>query len=272
MKSDYLFGVGAVALLVCLAVMAGAQKRHDDEVVRNFAATRDKVVTRPTKPKPQQQSQAQARPARPIGLGCTLFMRGPRDTAIRVGVAREFREGDAVRFMIESNINGYLYVFHTENDGPAKMLFPDARLQGGHNFIQAHVPYEAPSSREEDPEFRWFHFDRKVAIERFYLVVTREPLPEVLIGERLVAHCRENPKDCPWRPPTAQWAQLLASANTAARESQSQISGQAQTAVERDRITREVGLPPGAPKPSKVKMNVSPQDGMLLMNVDLIHK
>ena len=56
-----------------------------------------------------------------------------------------------MRFMIESNISGYLYVFHVENDGPAKMIFPDARLQGGNNFIQAHVPREMPSSREEDP-------------------------------------------------------------------------------------------------------------------------
>jgi len=93
-----------------------------------------------------------------------------------------------VRFMIESNISGYLYVFHVENEGPAKMLFPDARLQGGNNFVQAHVPREAPSSREEDLEFRWFHFNQSVAIERFYLLVTWERLPDVLAEERLVAY------------------------------------------------------------------------------------
>ncbi|HZF39164.1 MAG TPA: DUF4384 domain-containing protein [Blastocatellia bacterium] len=268
MKLDYLSDVVATAFVVCLALTAVAQERSDYEVIRNFVGTRDKVVTRPVKSKSQTQLQF----ARPIGLGCTLFKRGPRDTALRISAAQEFREGDAVRFMIESNIRGYLYVFHTENDGPPKMLFPDARLQGGNNFIRAHVPKEVPSSREEDPEFRWFHFNQTVAIERFYLLVTRERLEEVLTGEKLVTHCRDNPENCPWCPSIAQWKQLLTNANTIARESQSRKLGQAQTPVERDRITRDVGLPPGAPSPAKVKMNISSHAGVLLMNVDLIHK
>jgi Domain of unknown function (DUF4384) len=177
-----------------------------------------------------------------------------------------------VRFMIESNISGYLYIFHVENDGPAKMIFPDARLQGGNNFIQAHAPREVPSSREEDPEFGWFHFDQTVAIERFYLFVTRERLPDVLAEERLVAYCRDKSQSCPWRPSAMQWKQLLANADTAARESQSRNFGQAQTTVERDRIVRDVGLPPGAPSPAMIKMNTSPRAEILMMNVDLIHK
>jgi hypothetical protein len=267
MKSTYFSAVATIILLSCLAPAALAQKEND-EVMRNFVSTRDKVVTRPSKPKSQDRS----RPARPIGLGCTIFKRGARDTAARVSARREFRAGDAVRFMIESNINGYLYVFHLENDGPAKMIFPDARLQGGNNFIEAHVPKEIPSSSEEDPEFRWFHFDQAVAIERFYLFVTRKRLPDVLAEDQLVAYCRDNPESCPWRPSDAQWKQLLAKADGAARESQSRKFGQAQTIVERDRIMRDVGLPPGAPSPAKVKMNVSPRAEALMMNIDLIHK
>jgi uncharacterized protein DUF4384 len=268
MKSSYFSGAAAIMLLVCLAPAARAQRENDDEVIRNFVSTRDRVVTHLSKSK----SQDRPRPARPIGLGCTLFKRGPRDAAVRVSARREFRAGDAVRFMIESNISGYLYVFHVENDGPAKMLFPDARLQGGNNLVQAHVPREVPSSREDDPEFRWFHFNQSVAIERFYLIVTRERLPDVLAEERLVSYCHDKPESCPWRPSAVQWKQLLAKADTAAHESQSRKFGQAQTTVERDRILRDVGLPPGAPTPAKIKMNVSPQAEMLMMNVDLIHK
>jgi len=268
MKSIYFSGVAAIILLVCLAPAALAQGEKDDEVIRNFVSTRDKVVFHLSKSK----SQARPRTARPIGLGCTLFKRGPRDTAVRVSAKREFRAGDAVRFMVESNISGYLYIFHVENDGPAKMIFPDARLQSGNNFVQAHAPREVPSSREDDPEFRWFHFNQTVAIERFYLFVTRERLPDVLAEEQLVAYCHNKPESCPWRPSTMQWKQLLTKADTAARESQSRKFGQAQTMVERDRILRDVGLPSGAPTPAKVKMNVSPQAEILMMNVDLIHK
>jgi len=268
MKSSYFAGVAAIIFLICSAPSTLAQREKDDEVIRNFVRTRDVVVTHHSKSK----SQDLPRPARPIGLGCTLFKRGPRDTAVRVSARREFRAGDAVRFMIESNITGYLYVFHVENDGPAKMIFPDARLQGGNNFVQAHVPREVPSSREDDPEFRWFHFNQSVAIERFYLIVTRERLPDVLAEERLVAYCRDKPESCPWRPSAMQWKQLLTKADTAAHESQSRKIGQAQTTVERDRILRDVGLPSGAPTPTKVKMNVSPGAEILMMNVDLIHK
>jgi hypothetical protein len=268
MKSIYFSGVTVILLLGCMAPAALAQRENDDEVIRNFVSTRDRVVTHLSKSK----SQERPRPARPIGLGCTVFKRGPRDTAARVSTRREFRAGDAVRFMIESNITGYLYVFHVENDGPAKMIFPDARLQGGSNLIDAHVPREVPSSREEDPEFRWFHFNQSVAIERFYLFVTRERLPDVLAEEQLVAYCRDNPESCPWRPSVMQWKQLLAKADTAARESQSRKFGQAQTPVERDYVRRDVGLPPGAPSPAKIKMSVSPRAEMLMMNVDLIHK
>jgi hypothetical protein len=138
MKSSYFSGIAAILLLICWVPAALAQGKDDNEVVRNFVSTRDRVVTHRSKSK----SQSQPRPARPIGLGFTLFKRGPRDEAVRVSTGREFRAGDAVRFMIESNITGYLYIFHVENDGPAKMLFPDARLQGGHNFVKAHVPIE----------------------------------------------------------------------------------------------------------------------------------
>src|SRR5262245_12988314 len=113
MKSSYFSSVAAIMLLVCLAPAARAQGEKDDNVIRNFVSTRDRVVTHLSKSK----SKDQPRPARPIGLGCTLFKRGARDTAVRVSARREFRAGDAVRFMIESNISGYLYVFHVENDG-----------------------------------------------------------------------------------------------------------------------------------------------------------
>ncbi len=177
-----------------------------------------------------------------------------------------------MRFMIESNISGHLYVFHVENDGPAKMIFPDFRLQGGGNFIQAHVPKEVPSNREADPEYRWFHFNQTVAIERFYIFVARGKLPDILTEGELITYCRENIDGCPWRPSAEQWKGLLAGVKIAARESESQTIGQTQTQVERDRVTRDVGLPPGAPMPAKVKMNVSPQANLLMMNIDLIHK
>src|SRR3982750_2771356 len=51
----------------------------------------------------------------PIGLGYSFFMRDQGGQAVRVDPAREFHAGDRIRLSLETNVDGYLYVFHTEN-------------------------------------------------------------------------------------------------------------------------------------------------------------
>src|SRR5687768_6419353 len=83
-----------------------------------------------------------AQPA--IGLGYTLFMRDANGDAVRVDPSEVFHTGERVRITLEANVDGYLYIFHSEGDGPPQMIFPDWRLQDGDNAIEAHVPYEVP--------------------------------------------------------------------------------------------------------------------------------
>ncbi|MEJ7709797.1 MAG: DUF4384 domain-containing protein [Pyrinomonadaceae bacterium] len=83
-------------------------------------------------------------------------MRDPAGDAVRVDPTSEFREGDRIRLVLEPNTDGFLYVFHTENDAQPQMLFPDPRLDGGTNRVRAHVPCEVPSSREANEQLRWF--------------------------------------------------------------------------------------------------------------------
>jgi hypothetical protein len=261
-----------------------AQQRDKvDDAREAFLVTRDSyLVTRQKVPVDKGGQPAPgARPtrlpqventgasARPIGLGYTLFKKDADGKPVRVNPQRVFGEGDGVRFMIESNTDGYLYIFHTENDGPPKMIFPDARLKEGDNRIKAHAPFETPS--RDEPGGWWFFFDKQAATERFYIVVTRRPLVEVKSGGTLVEYCEENPKNCPWRPPTNLWNGLLAKAGVA-RMSQSNEFGAAQTEIEREAVTRGVELRPGAPAPSVVKMNVSPKAGMLVARIALVHK
>ena len=96
--------------------------------------------------------------AQPIGLGYTIFMRDVNGRAVRVDPTREFHNGDRIRISLEPNVDGYLYVFHTEGDGPPEMIYPDARLEGGENWIEAHVPIDVPSTLETDERLRWFQF------------------------------------------------------------------------------------------------------------------
>ncbi len=70
-----------------------------------------------------------------IGLGYTLFMRDVNGRTARVEPTREFHNGDRVRISMEPNIDGYLYIFDSEDGGPPQMIYPDARLDGGENWI-----------------------------------------------------------------------------------------------------------------------------------------
>ncbi|HEX8492010.1 MAG TPA: DUF4384 domain-containing protein [Pyrinomonadaceae bacterium] len=210
--------------------------------------------------------------SKPIGLGYSLYMRDANGDPVRIDPARTFRAGDHIRISLETNTDGYLYVFHTENNGQPQMLYPNARLDDGDNFVEAHVPYELPWSGEA-PENRWFVFDNNPANERLYIVLSREPLPAVPTGEQLIAYCRDKGDSCMWRPATDLWSQVRVNAEgKVIVDSKAATYGQKQTESEREATTRGLGLAPASPEPSIVRMNASSNAGVLVTALDLSHQ
>ena len=264
-----------------------AQQADEETTSRGaFLITRAKPGAPVTKEKPPLSAKhkpagnsaaAGKTPTRPaaasnsIGIGYTLYQRDADDHPVRVNPAQVFHSGDAVRLMLEPNIDGFLYIFQTENRQHPTMIFPDRRLQKGDNRIQAHVPYEIPSRTEPDPRFRWFSFTGEAATESIYLVVTREPLPGIPTSNRLVDYCAANAGACPWRPSSEIWATLVSNAG-ATRISRSNSTGQTQTAVEAESVSRSIGLPPEAPEPSIVTLSASANARKLVLKVDLVHQ
>jgi hypothetical protein len=206
-----------------------------------------------------------------IGIGYTFYKSDNSGKPIRVKSDSIFHAGDTLRIVLEPNIDGYLYVFHNEADGKPEMLFPDARLTAGSNRINAHVPYEVPSTKEKDPRFRWFYFDNKPTIERLYIVVTKNPLPGVPIGNELVAYCQTYSGGCPWKPTTDIWGTIRSAVNTPARISLKETIGAAQNEEEQEAIERGIGLPSNAPEPSVVRLNLSGAS-VLVAVLELIHR
>ncbi|HVG28304.1 MAG TPA: DUF4384 domain-containing protein [Pyrinomonadaceae bacterium] len=217
-------------------------------------------------------AQAAPKPAG-IGLGYTLFMRDAAGGAVRVSPAREFKSGESIRLLVESNTDGYLYVFNAEGDATPQLIFPDARLNRGDNRIAAHVPHEIPSGKERDERLRWFVFNDAPASEHVYVVVSRQPLEGVPTGEELVKLCAESGQACAWKPEAEQWAALKA-ANAGDQIALSQLKdeGRAQTNAEREAATRGLGLRADAPLPSVIYMIASSNANVLVATVDLIHK
>lgn len=208
-----------------------------------------------------------------IGLGYTLYMKDANGDATRVDPSHVFHSGEAIRLSLEANTDGYLYVFYTENGSGAQMIFPDARLGRGNNYVRAHVPYEVPSNMEANESLRWFVFDTTPATERVYIVLTREPLPDVPTGEGLVSYCLDTNHSCPWNPSRTLWADLTKEkGQEQVATSKIKDEGRTQTPREREATTRGLGLAADAPEPTIVRMNASSTTGLLVTSVALTHK
>lgn len=207
-----------------------------------------------------------------IGLGLTLFMRDSNGLAVRTDPSHEFREGDHVRVLVESNADGYLYVFNTTDNGKPVMLYPDPELDDAGNYFQAHVPFEIPSSVAAEEKLRWFTFDKYPGAEKLYFVFTREPLGSVPIEDDLITYCRENAGSCPWKPGPEVWAQIQKEMNEPAQSVKAQAVGGAQTSSEHRAATRGIGLNRDDPEPSLIMLTGSTTKNMLVMTLDLVHK
>lgn len=207
---------------------------------------------------------------RAIGLGYTIFERSAKGVAVRTDPKQVFHTGDAVRFMLETNVDGYLYIFNTENDGPASMIFPDPRLNGGSNRVAAHTPVEIPSRKEADPEARWFVFKAPASVEKVYFVVTRAPLPGVPPPADLASY--QASYGTYWQPSAPVWEAVTRGKGIKVDESLLARYGQAETAEETDALTRSIGLPKTAAQPTVVRVNALADSEIHVTVVDLAHE
>ena len=206
-----------------------------------------------------------------LGLGLTLFMRDSNGSAVRTDPSRVFQKGDRVRVLLETNSDGYLYIFNTTNDGPAVMIYPDADLDEAGNYVQAHVPFEIPSSLATEERLRWFAFDETAGNERLFFVFTKEPLNGLPIEDELIALCRDSKSSCPVKPSTEVWAQVEKDLKAPLRTDTSAPNGQAQTTTEQQASARGLGLAKDDPQPSVIMM-ASSKGSRLVTTLDLIHK
>jgi hypothetical protein len=294
--SAILFGL----VLICAVIVVAVPPPQDEEDVRGaFLTSRPKEkpatasTTKPSRKRPKStptpavaKSPENKPPAGPsgskpstpdskpvnvrrIGLGMTLFSRDSNGLAVRVDPDKVFRKGDRVRILLETNTDGYLYIFNRTNDGPAVMIYPDAELDEGGNYLQAHVPFEIPAADAEQERLRWFAFDDIGGTEHVFFVFTREPLKDVPVEDELIAFCRDN--KCPWRPPDEVWELVQKQSQEPLKSDRTQNYGKAQTATEHDASTRGLGLSKDDPQPSVIMM-ASSTSPLLVAILDLIHK
>jgi len=226
----------------------------------------------PSKPSGPSTSSGSSKPvnAQRLGLGVTLFMRDSSGLAVRVDPEHVFQKGDRVRVLLETNADGYLYIFNTTNHGQPVMIYPDADLDEGGNYLQAHVPFEIPASNAPQERLRWFVFDENAGTEQLFFVFSREPLNDVPIEDQLNALCRDSKDKCRFKPNAEVWAALQKEMQEPLKQDKAVQSGKSQTATEQQASTRGLGLAKTDPEPSMVLMASTPRP-TLAAALDLIH-
>ena len=209
--------------------------------------------------------------AQRLGLGLTLFTRDSNGLSVRVDPDHVFHKGDRVRVLLETNNDGYLYIFNTTDNGQPIMLYPDPQLDEAGNYLQAHVPFEIPSSLAAEERLRWLVFDENAGNERLYFVFTREPLAGVPLEDDLISYCSSAKPPCPWHPTTEVWAQVQQQREQPLKTDKAERYGKVQTDTEHQATTRGLGLAKDDPQPSLIMM-ASSSSSVLVTTLDLVHK
>ncbi len=291
MKSKTMFLSLLLLLFAFTALPAFAQE--DEDVRGAFLTTRPKANDNANKPAPKPShrrpkpapgtapgtvtgggttSSASKKALPRMGLGLTLFMRDSNGLAVRTDPSRAFHKGDHVRVLLETNTDGYLYVFNTTDNGQPSMIYPDPELDEAGNYIQAHVPFEIPSSVAAEERLRWFTFDQYPGAERLYFVFTREPLSGAPIEDDLVSFCRDNASKCPWHPVAETWAEIQKELGEPVKIAKAERQGTSETSAEHRGATRGIGLNRDDPEPSLIMLTASTNKKILVATLELVHK
>jgi hypothetical protein len=211
---------------------------------------------------------------RPLALGYTILM---KDAAGMLGVidqSREFKTNDGILVALETNADGYLYMFSASNGESPELLYPSALVNGGANALQAHTRETFPTRVDADATNYVFSFTDPPATEHLFIVFSRRPLADVPTGEALVRFC-DKKRDCAWTPTAAQWARIKGASNggrgvTEAKNTQ--IAQAGAQPVMPNTLSRGIKIKRDDPKPAVVRVNNSPGANVIVTDIVLTHK
>lgn len=112
-------------------------------------------------------------------------------TPERISAETPLREGEKVRISIEAVRSGYLYVIDREqyrdgSKGDPYLIFPELRIHGGDNRVEAGKVVAIPSADDSPPFFRMRRSRTDQTTELLTILVSPKPIEQLQIGrERL---------------------------------------------------------------------------------------
>ena len=118
----------------------------------------------------------------PLGLKYTLLKSGPGGQQ-EVPTTTVFHAGDRIRFSVQANSPGYLYIISQGSSGAWKPMFPSREIAGGSNRVEALQSYAMPPRSN-------LVFDEQSGTEKIFIVLSREPEPDL---EKLIYSLQNRP-------------------------------------------------------------------------------
>ena len=201
-------------------------------------------------------------PLAALGLRYTVLKLAADNTPTEVPNDTVFHAGDRIRFSVESNASGYLYIINQGSSGNWKPMFPSTEIEDGNNRIEGWRPYTMP------PKSR-IAFDSIVGTENLFIVFSLQPEPDL---ETLIYALQGKKKDAAATPeaPVQSSKELVVAVNI----SNSAIDGM-RNAYGRDLIIEKVDPnTPGDKKETAVYV-VNPTgsaDSRVVADLHLVHQ
>jgi hypothetical protein len=202
------------------AAAAPHHAKHNTEIAKTT-----KPAPKPTSPETPQQAppttvaanaperlpggaqiiRASATSSQPLGMKYSILESSDGSNEMHeVAPDTVFHSGDHIRFNVQSNSDGYLYILARGSSGTWQVLFPSEAVGGGSNRVQGFQSYTMPPGHQ-------FTFDEQAGAEKVFLILSREPVPDL---ENLM-YSLKNGKAAPVNEPSAPKAsspkQLVAS-------------------------------------------------------------
>lgn len=174
-----------------------------------------------------------------------------------------FHAGDRIRFSVETNGSGYLYIVSQGSSGTWKPMFPSSEVDDGSNRVEGFHAYTMP------PRTR-FYFDEQPGEERVFIVFSREPEPDLEKMVYALQGGQAKPVSQPAAPSPQPGQMLVASVDI-----QNSMVGQLREAYARDLIVEKVAEDTPGDRKEKAVYVVNPtgsDSSRVVADLTLVHK
>ena len=199
----------------------------------------------------------------PLGLKYTI-LKLVNGEMTEVAPDSVFHAGDRIRFNVETNGPGYLYIVSQGSSGTWKPMFPSSDVEEGSNRVEGFHAYAMP------PKTR-LYFDEQAGEEKVFIVFSRAPEPDL---EKIV-YSLQGSKAKPVSQPAEPSPQPAGQVLMASAAIDNSMVGHLRETYARDLIVEKITEDTPGDRKEKAVYVVNPSgssDSRVVADLLLVHK